>query len=119
VTDLVAAVEAGVRAMFLRARTGAYADLEFEEIPEEHRESWRENFAIGLGAAMALLGELAPQYPEYRLRYLKEGGPDSWYTTTPTRNLMASLHNLSQYRNAGDTAHLDERWVTDWREYRE
>jgi hypothetical protein len=109
-------VEAGARAMFLRMRRNVYKDIQWEQLPDGVREDWRENFAIGYRAAMS---EVLAQFPEYRLRYLKGGDPEAPYTTTGTRNLMASLRNLALYRDAGETAHLEERRVTEWREFRE
>lgn len=122
-TEFNEAVEAGVRAMFLRTRNGAYASLEFDEIPAEHQEYWRANFAVGFSAAAELLSELAPQSPQYRIRYLprnSEGEAGIWYTGTAYgfehTSLPEALEALEGWLTHGVAAKIEVRYVTEWAE---
>lgn len=113
-------VEAGARAMYLEARNGAYAGLEFDEIPAEHQDAWRHDFAVGYQAA---LRDAAAQVPQYRIRYLPRGADGDkgiWYTGTPYGyeygDLEEALSNLREYRGATIRAKVERRYVTEWTE---
>ena len=122
-TEFNAAVEAGARAMYRRARTGAYVDQEFDDLPAEHREVWRKNFSAGFGAAVNLMSQLAPQSPQYRIRYLprnSDGEKGVWYTGTPYGYEHATAAEarevLETYVAEGVSARIEGRWVTEWHE---
>lgn len=122
-TEFNEAVEAGVRAMFRAAGVGGAARLDFDEIPAELQEAWRDNFAVGFRAAVDLMSRMAPQSPQYRIRYLprnSDGERGVWYTGTPYGYEHATAAEarevLETYAAEGATARIEGRWVTEWHE---
>lgn len=113
-------VEAGARAMFMAMRQHIYAEREFEELPLEHQEHWRENFAIGFAAAQFLADQ---QTPQYRVRFVplnSDGEKGIWYTGTPLGyehpTIMAARDHALPYQDTGGKTKIEERWVTEWAE---
>lgn len=118
-----AAVEAGVRAMFRATGAGGAARLDFDEIPAELQEAWRKNFSAGFGAAVNLMSQLAPQSPQYRIRYLpknSDGEKGVWYTGTPYGGEYMTAADaqeaLAGFTGQGVAARIERRWVTEWHE---
>lgn len=110
------AVEAGAKAMFLRGRRDVYAELPWEELPENHQEEWRVIFATGLTAAREVQISASPQYRVSHVPKNSDEEAGVWYQDGIFGDLDLPSRSLRLFRDAGYQAKVEQRWVTEWTE---